>query len=363
MMFRLVAATLSSSVLVACAPSSATLPAGKPLVRLDLPVADARVAAAWQLPDDLHLSMYGPERSGDFVGFGLDPSADADRNPVGTRGRYGVIDLRTGRLRFLQGVLDGGSTGDLISGLGQFLRIEVRPLRGGCEFGPGNCLEWAIVDTALPSMATRIVDHGTASSESVMVPRPVAGGRSFAWQRPLPDGSNEIVEWAPGTPAPVVIGRAKSEGVLVDSAAGWLLATMWGRGPTLALVTSGERVVAPPLEDLIAGPGGLVWAVQIPHTALDRPGTADVFVGEVRDGRLTGHKVARVSDVYGLGWAGPHHVMVGTPLGVSLVPVDGGSIIPLPAVPNVTARADGDSAVLIVPADRGGVGIAVIRAA
>ena len=359
---RLLFAGVVATALVGVSATTAATPAGQQLKSMRLPVADVRVIASWQLPDGLTLAGYGPELAGRYAAFALNYVANVTRYPAGTHAKYGVIDLNTGRLRFFESSFDGGTTGVLIGGLGRFLRVENTGSADQCSYGPGNCLPWAIVDTDPASLASRVIDRGVSVNDSVMAPRPVAGPDSFAWQRTLPDGSNEIVEWRPGKGAPKVIGRAASQGELVHSAQGWLLATMWGRGPTLADVASGRAIESPPLAGIAGDHGSLVWATQIKPTALDRPGTTDVFVGKVTEGRLVGRKIARVPDLYGLGWVGIRHVLVGTPLGISLVPTGGGSISPLPAVPDFIARADGQRAVLFVPGDRGEIGVAAIEA-
>ena len=351
-----------ATALVGASATTAATPAGQQLKPMRLPVADVRVLASWQLPDGLTLAGYGPELAGHYAAFALNYVGNVTRYPIGTHAKYGIVDLVSGRLRFLESSFDGGITGVLIGGLGRFLRVEDPGVKGTCQYGQGNCMAWAIVDTDPQSLASRVIDRGVSLNDSVMAPRPVAGPDSFAWQRTLPDGSNEIVEWRPGQAAPRVIGKASSQGELVHAAQGWLLATMWGRGPTLAEVATGRAIDAPPLAGIAGNHGSLVWATQIKPTALDRPGTTDVFVGKVTDGRLVGHKIARVPDLYGLGWVGTQHALVGTPLGISLVPTDGGSISPLPAVPDFIARADGQRAVLFVPGDRGEIGVAVLEA-
>ena len=115
--------------------------------RLPLTVADARVVAAWRLPDDLYLSEYGAVRVGSHLTFGLQFDAAGDAPPRDVRGSFGVIDLDTGRLRLLPAVLPGGWTSIMTGFDGYLIRSESRPARGACTFGPDRCTEWLVAVT------------------------------------------------------------------------------------------------------------------------------------------------------------------------------------------------------------------------
>lgn len=347
-------ASVAAVVGFAAATSTADNPAGIRLERLGIHVADTQVTA-WRLPEPIALSSYGPEVAGGYAAFAIDYGPGVTKYPAGTHVRYGIVELETGRLRYFQSSFDGGATGVLIGGFGRFLRVE--DTGGPCK--AKGCLGWAIVDTDPRTLESNVIDRGEAG-DGLLVPRPVAGSESFAWQRPLPDGSSEIVEWRPGG-TPAVIGRAPGQGVLAFSSTGWLLATMWGGGSPLSVVTSGAKIISPALAGITAHAGALAWAVQVRPTPLDPPGTSDVFVGELRNGVLTGRKVARVADVYGLAWVGDSHVAVGTPHGLSLIDTADRAVIPLPGVPEAAARSDGRAAVFFVLGERGEPGIAAVR--
>lgn len=363
---RKLAAVLCCSALLAtgCATSTKTSsPQFRQLKAMALSVPDGKVVAAWTLPNDLYLSQYGAQRVGDYLVFGLNGDPDQKLPPSDVRGSFGVIEMNTGRLRMLEAQLPGAWTSVITGRNGYVVSTETRPARTSCTYGPGHCTEWLIAATSLASGSTQVVDRGVTSTESVMIPRVSSGPLGFAWQRPLSTGGTEVMSWHPGLDRPELVGRATGEGQLAGNNVGWYLATMWGHGPTLLDVAKASVIKAPAIEDLISGAGGLAFATPSLSEIEAAPGTVDLYVGQTLGSRLVGHKVAQVQNLYGFAWADSRHLLVATPRGTSLVPTDGGSIIPLPAMPGVTVQASDTGAVIAVLAEDASVGLAVVEAA
>ena len=343
------------------APDSSRQLAPIALSPIQLKIPDAEVVAAWALPNDMFLSKYGAVRLGDQVAFGTDVDAAGSQPGAAARGNFGVISLRTGRLQLLPALLLGAWT-NLITGTdGYWIRTETRPSTQACGRTDGACTEWLIAATPATGGPTFVLDGGVTSAEAVNIPRVVTSSLGVAWQRPVAGGQSEVVWWRAGFDRPLVVGGASGQGQLAGTVSGWLLATMWGRGPTLLDVGKGVSVASPALNALVAGPSLLAYAVPAETDAL--PGTSDIDVGQVVGGKLVGKLIAQVSDVYGLGWADSLNLLVATPNGTSLVPINGAPIISLPAVGEFTSHANGTGAVIAVAGERGEMGIAVVKPA
>ena len=305
--------------------------------QLDVGTDAIALTKAYLLPQGMHAWSFGGVSDGKYLVFGIEaPAADgklADSRheptqPADKPGRYGVIDLATGRLTVGQTLAAGAYTNYVAlaqtsDGASTLVRVEaVEQQPGACPSLPVTCYRWQITAQRLPDGRATVIARSTSPAADTDVPEPVEDGRVVAWLDTTTHGTSRLYVWQPGS-RPRAIGPAQPTGLLSLTAGTAWIGTPYNsvrltRLPLGAGEPTSTQLPATAALALVRG-DQVAYRVDLPN------GDRAVCTASVRTPRAC-RQVLHSSDIYSVGWIGNHELLISTPDGYSVTTDRGAGI-------------------------------------
>lgn len=159
-------------------------------------------AVAWSLPSEVLVAGYGVSAGANWAVFGLSDGR-AGLPGATDHGRYAVMDLRTGDIRYQRSVEPGRDVSVVsvvsdIQGKEYVVRREAGP-DPDCEGDQDDCWVWELYAQALPSGKPRLIASDDRPAAFLKAPLPAAGlGQVFWLQEPDAGDRPDLMGWRPG---------------------------------------------------------------------------------------------------------------------------------------------------------------------